>query len=52
MRSALADARRNDLTTITLQATELGERLYHQLGLKTPQPDGVVGTKTMTFYVV
>ena len=38
MRSALADARRHDLTTITLQATELGERLYHQLGLKRLSP--------------
>ena len=38
MRSALADARRNHLTTITLQATELGERLYHQLGLKRLSP--------------
>jgi GNAT superfamily N-acetyltransferase len=34
MRSALADAQRHHLTTITLQATELGERLYQQLGLK------------------
>jgi ribosomal protein S18 acetylase RimI-like enzyme len=34
MRSALADAQRHNLTTITLQATELGERLYQQLGLK------------------
>lgn len=38
MRSALADAQRHDLTTITLQATELGERLYHQLGLKRLGP--------------
>jgi ribosomal protein S18 acetylase RimI-like enzyme len=38
MRSALADAVRHDLTTITLQATELGERLYHQLGLKRLGP--------------
>ena len=38
MRSALADARQNNLTTITLQATELGERLYHQLGLKRLSP--------------
>ena len=38
MRSALADARRNNLTTITLQATDLGERLYHQLGLKRLSP--------------
>ncbi len=38
MRSALADARANNLTTITLQATELGERLYHQLGLKRLSP--------------
>ena len=34
MRSALADAQRFQLTTITLQATELGERLYQQLGLR------------------
>jgi ribosomal protein S18 acetylase RimI-like enzyme len=34
MRSALADANRYQLTTITLQATELGERLYQQLGLR------------------
>jgi ribosomal protein S18 acetylase RimI-like enzyme len=33
MRSVLADAHRHDLTTITLQATEQGERLYAQLGL-------------------
>jgi ribosomal protein S18 acetylase RimI-like enzyme len=38
MRSALADARQHDLTTITLQATELGERLYHRLGLKRLSP--------------
>ena len=43
MRSALADAQRHGLTTITLQATELGERLYHQLGLKRLGPDGAVG---------
>jgi ribosomal protein S18 acetylase RimI-like enzyme len=34
MRSAVADARRHKLTTITLQATDLGERLYHRLGLR------------------
>jgi ribosomal protein S18 acetylase RimI-like enzyme len=34
MRSAIADANRYQLTTITLQATELGERLYQQLGLR------------------
>jgi ribosomal protein S18 acetylase RimI-like enzyme len=34
MRSALADAQRHHLTTITLQATELGERLYQRLGLR------------------
>lgn len=33
MRSVLADAERHGLTTITLQATEQGERLYAQLGL-------------------
>jgi ribosomal protein S18 acetylase RimI-like enzyme len=33
MQSVLADAQRNGLTTITLQATEQGERLYAQLGL-------------------
>jgi ribosomal protein S18 acetylase RimI-like enzyme len=38
MRSALADAARHDLTTITLQATELGERLYQQLGLRRLGP--------------
>lgn len=38
MRSALADAERHRLTTITLQATELGERLYHQLGLRRLSP--------------
>ena len=38
MRSALADARRHELTTITLQATELGERLYQQLGLRRLSP--------------
>jgi GNAT superfamily N-acetyltransferase len=34
MRSALADARRHGLVTVTLQATEIGERLYHELGLR------------------
>jgi ribosomal protein S18 acetylase RimI-like enzyme len=38
MRAALADAHRHDLTTITLQATELGERLYQQLGLRRLSP--------------
>jgi len=38
MRSALADARRHELTTITLQATEMGERLYQQLGLRRLSP--------------
>jgi GNAT superfamily N-acetyltransferase len=38
MRSALADAHRHGLTTITLQATELGERLYQQLGLRRLGP--------------
>lgn len=38
MRSALADAKRHGLTTITLQATELGERLYQQLGLRRLGP--------------
>jgi ribosomal protein S18 acetylase RimI-like enzyme len=38
MRAALADARDQHLTTITLQATELGERLYHQLGLRRLSP--------------
>ena len=38
MRSALADAVSHDLTTITLQATELGERLYQQLGLRRLGP--------------
>jgi ribosomal protein S18 acetylase RimI-like enzyme len=33
MRAVLADAQRHRLTTITLQATEQGERLYAQLGL-------------------
>ena len=33
MRAVLADAERHGLTTITLQATEQGERLYAQLGL-------------------
>jgi GNAT superfamily N-acetyltransferase len=33
MRSVLADAVRSGLDTITLQATEQGERLYQQLGL-------------------
>ncbi len=33
MRAVLADAQRHRLTTITLQATEQGERLYRQLGL-------------------
>src|SRR4051812_29232260 len=38
MRAALADAQRHELTTITLQATELGERLYQQLGLRRLGP--------------
>ncbi|MDA0160674.1 GNAT family N-acetyltransferase [Solirubrobacter ginsenosidimutans] len=38
MRSALADAQNQGLTTITLQATELGERLYQQLGLRRLGP--------------
>ena len=38
MRSALADAQLHGLTTITLQATELGERLYQQLGLRRLGP--------------
>ena len=38
MRSALADAASHQLTTITLQATELGERLYQQLGLRRLSP--------------
>jgi GNAT superfamily N-acetyltransferase len=33
MRAVVADAQRHALTTITLQATEQGERLYAQLGL-------------------
>jgi ribosomal protein S18 acetylase RimI-like enzyme len=33
MQGVLADAQRHRLTTITLQATEQGERLYAQLGL-------------------
>src|SRR4051812_19463312 len=33
MRAVLADAQRHRLTTVTLQATEQGERLYAQLGL-------------------
>jgi ribosomal protein S18 acetylase RimI-like enzyme len=33
MRSVLADASRSELATVTLQATEQGERLYAQLGL-------------------
>lgn len=38
MRAALADARQHGLTTITLQATELGERLYQRLGLRRLGP--------------
>jgi ribosomal protein S18 acetylase RimI-like enzyme len=38
MRSALADATDHGMTTITLQATELGERLYHRLGLRRLSP--------------
>jgi ribosomal protein S18 acetylase RimI-like enzyme len=33
MRNVLADAQRHGLDTVTLQATEQGERLYAQLGL-------------------
>jgi hypothetical protein len=32
MRQALNDARKNGCTTTTLQATEVGERLYENLG--------------------
>jgi hypothetical protein len=32
MRHALADAAKNGCTTSTLQATEVGERLYENLG--------------------
>lgn len=38
MRAALADAVRHDLNTITLQATEMGERLYARLGLRRLGP--------------
>ena len=34
LRSVLADGLRSGLDTITLQATEQGERLYAQLGLR------------------
>jgi GNAT superfamily N-acetyltransferase len=34
MRQALTDARRNGCTTTTLQATDLGERLYENLGYR------------------
>jgi len=34
MRSVLADALHNGLDSVTLQATEQGERLYQQLGLR------------------
>jgi ribosomal protein S18 acetylase RimI-like enzyme len=34
MRSVLADALRHGLDTVTLQATEQGERLYVRLGLR------------------
>jgi|GEM_PF-3589306 len=34
MRNALADAERHGLGSVTLQATELSERLYAQLGLR------------------
>jgi ribosomal protein S18 acetylase RimI-like enzyme len=38
MHSVLADARRRGLKTITLQATEQGERLYQELGLRRLGP--------------
>jgi ribosomal protein S18 acetylase RimI-like enzyme len=38
MHSVLADARRQGLETITLQATEQGERLYQALGLRRLGP--------------
>ena len=38
MRSVLADAQRHRLSTVTLQATELGERLYSQIGLRRLGP--------------
>jgi ribosomal protein S18 acetylase RimI-like enzyme len=34
MRGALADASKRGCTTVTLQATEAGERLYHHLGFR------------------
>ncbi len=51
MRSALADAQRFELTTITLQATELGETSVPTAGSKTPLSDGIVGTAAVTSYV-
>src|SRR5436305_738068 len=38
MHNVLADAQRHGLDTITLQATEQGERLYVQLGLRRLGP--------------
>jgi ribosomal protein S18 acetylase RimI-like enzyme len=38
MRAALADARARGCTTVSLQATEAGERLYEQLGFRRLGP--------------
>jgi hypothetical protein len=34
MQAALADARQCGCTTVSLQATEVGERLYERLGFR------------------
>jgi GNAT superfamily N-acetyltransferase len=38
MRAALADARANGCTTVSLQATDVGERLYEHLGFRRLGP--------------
>jgi hypothetical protein len=38
MRGALADAQRHGCTTVSLQATDVGERLYERLGFRLLGP--------------
>ena len=52
MRSALADARRNDLTTITLQATELGRAAVPPARAQDASARWSCGNDDDEFYVV